>query len=1052
MEFKILGPLEAWDQGRRVPLGPPQQQAVLAVLLLNAGRVVSVDRLVDELWSDAPPATVGAVLQVYVSRLRRALRGGQDPATQRPLLLTERPGYRLLVSPDQVDANRFERLVERGRRALADDEPEQAAATLRQALALWHGPALADLAAKLTRQTMTARLDEGRVAALEDRIDADLGCGRHHQLVGELVELAARHPLRERLHAQLMLALYRSGRHAEALGVYRDTRRELVENFGVEPGAELQRLQRAVLVADPTLEWRPPRHQRGRRTPPAAPVPPRHLPPDITTFTGRREELDRLCDLLTSKRATPVSISAVDGTAGIGKSALAIHAAHRVAAGFLDGQLYADLHGSTAGLAPREPSEVLARFLRSLGVDGKHVPTDLEEASAMFRSLMADRQLLVLLDNAASAAQIRPLLPAAPGCGVLVTSRQVLGALDDAVHLHLDVLAPAEAEDLLARISGPARIAAEPEAAATVARLCGGLPLALRIAGAKLAIRPHWSIAHLAERLADERRRLDELRAADLDVRAAFMVSYEGCTGEQRRALRLLGLLDAPDFAGWVLAALLDIPVDAAEDLAERLVDTRLLEVAGGGPARYRFHDLLRLYARERAHAEEPEAGRAAALERALGAWLTLAEHANAQLHPGGLRRPIDGVVARPPDPGAVAAAERDPLGWFEREHAALVAACGQAHAGQHAALTCALAAALAGYFGAHSHWEDWQRTHELALDAARRAGNRRAEASMLRGLGDLRQEQARWEEAVACHQEALLVFADLDDQHQQAATLYALGEAYRDLCRDEEALDCYRRAMPVAAAVGDRHLQASTQLSQGIVRRDQGRLDQAVTCYVEALAILRTLGDRRCQAGALNSLGIARREQGRHAEAVACYEEALALLVALGDRRWQAALLRNLGVVHDDQGRAGEAVACYEEALAVFRTVGDRRWQAGTLLSLGDTHRAQGRFEPAGACYEEALATCRELGERRGEAATLDSLGQLHHDQRRFDDAARCYRQALATFQEIGARLREAELLERLGAALAAGGDQPAATAARRGAMAIRQELATPRAVPERH
>jgi DNA-binding SARP family transcriptional activator len=620
MEFRILGPLEARHDGRRLALGPPKQRAVLGVLLLYANHTVSVDRFVDGLWGEAPPATVAAMLQVYVSRLRRILRCGREHDTEGPKIVTERPGYRLLVEADKVDSHRFERLVEQGRRALADDEPEQAATILREALSLWRGPALADVASELVGQITTARLDETRLAAEEDRIEADLRCGRHHRVVSELKELVAVHPLRERPCGQLMLALYRSRRHVEALQFYQDTRRRLVDSFGIEPGAELQRLQRAILSADPALEWRPSRQQPAR-VELVAPVPPRQLPPDIGTFTGRQEELAWLCALLTRPTAAaPVVISAINGSAGIGKSALAVHAAHRLAERFSDGQLYVDLQGAATGLAPRESIEVLSLFLRSLGVDGKYIPGKVEEAAVLYRSLVSNRRMLILLDNAATVAQVRPLLPAGPGCGVLITSRQVLAALDATAHLRLDVLSPETAVDLLAQVAGPARVAAEPEAAARLTRLCGWLPLAVRIAGAKLAGRPHWSVARLADRLADERWRLDELRVGDLDVRAAMKVSYEGCAKEERRAFRLLGMLDAPDFAPWVLAALLAVPLATAEDLAERLVDARLLEAARQDPAgqtRYRFHELLRLYARERLHDEEPEPARQAALKRA---------------------------------------------------------------------------------------------------------------------------------------------------------------------------------------------------------------------------------------------------------------------------------------------------------------------------------------------------------------------------------------------------------------------------------------------------
>jgi DNA-binding SARP family transcriptional activator len=619
MEFRILGPLEVWEHGRVVALGGPKQRALLATLLLHANHVVSADRLIDELWGDQPPATADNLLQGYVSQLRRRLPTRQDGRTPRQMLVTRSPGYVLRIERSLLDVHRFEQLVEMARLAMAEGAPERAADALRKALALWRGPALGDVAVEGVCRSEVTQLEERRITALEERIEADLRLGRHVDLTGELQALVVENPLRERLRAQLMFALYRSGRQAEALGVYRDARRVLTEELGLEPGPALQRLEHGILAADPALELPPPALVADG-PPVAADGPPCHLPPDVADFTGREHLLAGLRRLLwrePGQRATAVLVAAVSGKAGVGKSAVAIRVAQQLRPRYPDGQLYVNLRGTEAhALAP---ADVLASFLRALGVDEAAVPDGLEERVRRYRARLADRRVLVVLDNAAGEAQVRPLLPPSAGCAALVTSRARLAGLEAAHQVALEVMQPGEAVELLARVAGAERVAAEPAAARTIARLCGDLPLAVRIAGAKLAARPHWRLAHLAERLGDERRRLDELCAGDLEVRASFAASHQGQDTAMRRAFRLLGLLETPSFAAPAAATMLDVTVSEAEDLLERLVEAHLLEVGGqdaGGRTSYRFHDLLRIFARERLRVETPVADRQAALRR----------------------------------------------------------------------------------------------------------------------------------------------------------------------------------------------------------------------------------------------------------------------------------------------------------------------------------------------------------------------------------------------------------------------------------------------------
>jgi DNA-binding SARP family transcriptional activator len=616
VEFRLLGPVEVHADGQQLPIPGPIQRGLLAILALHANRVVASHELQASMWGPVPPATARRSLQWQVWRLRRLL----GPQADR--LVYRAPGYLLRVQPGELDLARFQQLADQGRERLAAGDAERAGRLLGAALRLWRGQALEDVqVAALAEQR--ARLDQRRLAVLEDRVQADLDGGRHNGLVPELEGLVADQPLRERLWELLMVALYRSGRQADALAAFRALRQRLVEQQGVEPSPPLQELHRRILAADPALLL--PAEAPGS-VQAAAPTPvPRQLPPDVAGFTGREPELAQLDQVLAAAgQDGPVVIGAIAGTGGIGKSALAVHAAHRLAGRFPDGQLYVDLHGATAGLEPLAPLEVLGRFLRALGMAPAAVPTELEEASGTFRSRVAGRRLLVVLDNAADAAQVAPLVPASPGCGVLVTSRQALASLDGATHLHLGILPAEEATRLLGRLAGQERVAAEPEAAAEVARGCGYLPLALRIAGARLAARPGWPVAALAERLADAQRRLDELEVAEAGVRASFAVSHRqlgaGDDALDRAAavaFGLLGLLDGPELGVPVVARLLDRPEEAAERVLERLVDAQLLETPS--PGRYRLHDLLRLYAREQASRQHPEPERAAALARALG-------------------------------------------------------------------------------------------------------------------------------------------------------------------------------------------------------------------------------------------------------------------------------------------------------------------------------------------------------------------------------------------------------------------------------------------------
>ena len=934
MLFRVLGCLETRTAGGGpVRLGAAKHRVLLAILLLEANKPVHAGRVMTALWPGRPPRSAAAVLRTYVSALRRSLG---LTSTGQAALLSVPGGYRLRVEPADLDLLVFADLHQRGRQALTGGDVAGAAELLRGALDLWRGQPLEDVPLDGEWIARLDELAEARLAAVEAWAEAALATGRHHDVAAELAPVVAAHPLRELLCEHWMLALYRAGRQADALGAYQRLRREMVAELGVEPGPALSLLLQRILDVDPAL--RPPAGH-------TSPVVPRQLPPGVTGFTGRGKEIDRLSRLLAA--AGTVAIAVVEGPGGIGKSALAVHVGHLVAHRFPDGQLYVDLQGATAGPAPLAPMAALGRLLRALGVSGDEVPDTVAEASAVFRALTAGSRLLVVLDNAGDAAQVRPLLPAGAGCAVLVTSRQVLATLDSATHLQLDVLAPRESLALLGSLVGATRIAADSAGAARIAELCGHLPLALRIAAARLAARPSWPAGALAARLADASRRLDELQFADLGVRASFQVSYQSIVDrELAAAYPLLSVLDGPELSLSVAARLLDRDERWTEESLERLVDARLLETPV--PHRYRLHDLLRLFARELAEQIHPPAARAAAVSRAVEWYTATAWETFRLLRPGDTRLGAVGGM-RFADAGTA-------LAWLEAERANLVATVRQ---GQ----SVALAQALFAFFQVRSHWHDLIAVNQVALAAARRAGDLAAQAQACCDLNVAYDLRGRYDQAIRYLTEGLRIFRLLGDKRGQGACLNGLGVVYDS----------------------------------------QQRYAEAKACLEQSLAVRAELADRRGQALSLNNLGVVHKRLDQHEAALGCYERALVLSEQLGDHRLRAGVLTNVGEVYEWQGRGAEALACHERSMRLFRRLGDRQGQALNLGNRGRLYQHGGDYRQARACLEECLAIQRELGDRRGQAECLQQLGAL---LAQFGDTAQAHarwRAALVIFTDLG-------------------------------------------------
>jgi DNA-binding SARP family transcriptional activator len=944
MEFCLLGPLVVRRDGVVVEVPAGKQRAVLAALLLSAGRVVAVGDLAETVWGDNPPTSARVTLQNYVKRLRHAL-GDAD----RTLIITRPQGYQISVTRDDLDVGRFEALQCGAREAVRHGDWQGAADQLRAALSLWRGEPLADTGSELLMLRQAPRLAEMRAQAVEACIDADLRLGRHREAITELRQLAAAYPLRERLHAQLMLALYRCGRQAEALAAYRQARRTIVAELGVEPGPELRELHERMLAADPGLmtvglapaaaaaaDGAPPgnaghvgANAPGQRPPRQPLVVPRQLPPPVRHFVGRAGELKALAGLLEQAAGASardstggmVVISAIGGTAGVGKTALAVHFAHQVAERFRDGQLYVNLRGFDPSGTPLTPADAVRGFLGALGVPLEHVPASPDAQAALYRSLLSGRQMLILLDNARDAAQVRPLLPGSPGCLVLVTGRSKLVGLVAAESAHpimLDVLSDVESADLLARRIGAERVAREPAAAAELTGLCARLPLALALTAARAAAHLGFPLAALAAELRDARQRLDVLETGEPagDVRAVFSWSYQHLTAPAARMFRLLGVHPGPGITVPVAASLAAAPAGAVRrELGELTAAGLLSEHA---PGRYAFHDLLRAYAAEQAAEQDDDSLRRAAIGRMLDHYLHTAYAAALLANP--TREPI---ALGAPQPGAAPehlAGDGEALAWFQAEHQVLLAAIELAAASGFDAHAWQISWCLAYFLDTRGDWHNLAITQSTALAAGRRLGDKGAQASAHTFLGRARRRIGCYDDARSSFQRALRLFRQVGDHvgqagtHQDMAQLYAQQGHYRDaLGHVTQALDLYRAAGRRSGG------QAEALNNAGWCHAQLGDHDQALGCCQQALELNRAFGDKPGEAATLDSLGYAHHHLGHHNEAIACYRHSIGLLREVGNPWGEAIVLTHLGDSHHALGDTGGARGTWKQALAIL-------------------------------------------------------------------------------------------------------------------------------------
>ena len=951
MRFRLLGPLEirAGEDWRGI--GAPKWRSVLATLLIHSGQIVSADTLISEVWGDTPPARAANLISIYVLRLRRLL----DDEDSR-LLVTRAPGYQLLLTSSDTDALVFEAMVRDGRRAFAAGDPAGAASQLTEALALWHGLPLADVPPTPLVEAEAERLNELHLGAIELRITADLACGGHAQAVAEIRRLLADHPLREGLWLLLMQALDGAGRHAEALEVYGRARDAISEQLGVDPGAELRQFHAELLAKDSappagtisagTVTARPRKQEEpepadsvpdppraagrpGRGARPGGPSP-EQLPADVADFTGRDEQVNHLCGLLAgagpgaSSDPGAVRIAVVAGAGGLGKTSLAVHAAHRVRRKFPDGQLYVDLLGATPN--PLPAGDVLARFLRDLGVDGRDIPVDEAERAARYRTTLARRRMLVVLDNARDAAQVRPLLPGTASSAVLVTTRSRMPDLASTKLVDLNVLDDDEALKLFVKVVGEDRAAAEPEATAELLDACVGLPLAIRICAARLATRSGWSIQAMAERLRDVHRRLDEMRVGDLAVRASFQVSFASLPASEdtksvdpAHAFRLLGLWQGSTISSAAAAALFGTQEFLAADALETLVDAHLLESTA--PDRYKFHDLLRVYSSERAAADLLAPEREAAISRLLTWYMRTADAAATAVLPHRYNMPLEPEDSDQPPLGFSAA--EDALAWYDSERANLVAATGQASATGLHEIAWRLPAPLFPVFNSRDNWADLISTHLIALESARRVGNRQGEAWVLNNLG-LALGFTGNTEGNDYIEQALAIRHEVGDRMGEAQAANNLADAYQRLGRADDALGLLRRALDLNRDVGNRYGEGVALTNLGAALLDVDRAAEAIDPLQQARRTFAEIEHPDGAGYALYCLGRCYLSLGRDADALDCLRQALTSHRTAGNWHRQAVTLRLLGRAQVRNDLVAEARESWTRAAALFDELGD--------------------------------------------------------------------------------------------------------------------------------
>ena len=989
--FGLLGPLSVRADGVAVPIPPGKQRVLLAALLLQAGQTVTTGQLAEMLWGEAQPRAAAVTLQNYVMRLRRALGPGRDR------IETRRGGYLIHVVAGELDVSVMEEALAAAHRGARAGAWPDAAAHASAALALWRGDPLCDVDSDVLTAGEVLRLTELRFQARELRLEAGLQLGGHAELVTEAGRLAEQVPLREHPRVLLIHALHGCGRRAEALLAYQDARRVLVEELGCEPGPELQAVHAQILADNHARVLAPPRQL------PEVPVP-QQLPAAVAGFTGRDAELTALDALLAEPPAGTLPtmlITAIGGTAGVGKTALAVHWAHHAAGWFPDGQLYVNLRGYD----PDEPvavAEALAGFLQALGVPGQQIPDGTQDRASLYRSRLAGRRMLVLLDNARDAGQVRPLLPGAPGCAAIVTSRDALAglvAVDGARRVDLDVLPVEDAIGLLRSLIG-SRVGEDPDAAAGLARLCARLPLALRIAAELGAARPEAALADLVAELTSSQLDLLDAGEDHADVRAVFSWSHSQLPGDVAASFALLGLHPGADLDVPAMAAFTGANAGQASQVLGRLHRASLVQATA--PGRYGMHDLLRAYAREQATARDTNGLSEKALARLFDYYLAAAAAAMDIMFPAEARgRPrVAATAAALPDmPG-----QADARAWLDTERAnlvAVVAHCASHHRSSHAT---AMARTLHRYLLDGSHLPEAHTIYSHTLQAARESGDLSAEASALHGLAGIRLKKGHFRDAAGHYQAALERYRQCADRAGEARVLSNLGVTEFQLHNHRAAAGYYRQATAAYQDAHDSLGAAGALCGLANAETELGSYDQAAEHLQRALPVLRKAEDHCREARALEGMGELNLRRSQLTKAAGFFTQALSLYRRLDNPAGVANGLFSLGQVSVRQRDYRQATGHLWQALAMFRQAGDQYGETLALRTLAEALQGDGQPVAARAELQTALQLASETGNTYQQASVHRDLAESHHTAGEQEQACRHWEQALDLYAQIGA------------------------------------------------
>ena len=1027
MEFRALGPIELWSAGRRHDLGRARARSILAMLLLTPRALVPVETLIDRLWDTQPPAKARDSLSVYVARLRASLRQAVGDDVR---LVGRAQGYVLEVDPETVDVHRFRRLRRQADSLAASGDYEQAAGLLREADGLWRGQALAGIGGDWAARMRDA-LEEERRAAILERVGCELELGQHADLVGELRQMLVQYPSDETLVAHQMTALCRSGRPADALSLYRETRSRLVEEQGTEPGAMLSELHQRILSRDSGLAVRP----SGRRS--AGTAPPDTLPPETAEFVGRDRELASL----TGEHGGIPGIAIIEGMPGVGKTVLAVRAARLVSGQYPDGTLYLNLHSNDPGSPSLDPAEALHRLLEMMSVPAAQIPETVGERTALWRAHLSRRRAVVILDDAAGHDQIGPLLPVTSRCLILITTRRRLPDFGGR-SLTLDVLPADEAITLFRRIIGESRAADADQIAAAV-ELCGRLPLAIQLTAGRIAQDGPPGLSGLIDELSHSPARLGDTGVAAPEVTAAFDLSYRALEPDHQQFFRRLGVSPCASFSLLAAAALGGCTLAEAEKALGALLDYHLLTQTPDG--QFRFHDLIHGYATTRATVDDPGTGQRQAVSRLLDYYLHTTDRANRVLHP--LRRRAPGPPAQLPAGGPPLGTPEDAAAWLESEWRNILQAA--RYAGRHEwKHKCAdLIDLLADFMEIRAYWDEAAAAHALALQASRDIADPARIARAALALSAVRQQTGQHEAAIPLAEEAAAIYRSLADRSGEAGALDQIGQAHQRTARSREALAYFEEARILYRAAADPRGVADTLSHSGIACWYLGRYPEANASMREALSLYRDVGDRRGEAKVHNNLGPVHLSNGYHRDALDAYQRSLQIFREIGGPQNEAILHHNIGSVHRYKGSYEEALAACRRALTIYRDIGDLPHEAEVLNDIGAIYQSASCYDEALVHHQRARLIAEDIGNLSQQLVALRMIADICRGSGRYGEALDHYHAALRLSREIGEPYEEGKILEGIAEAMLDTQRFDAARIALRQALDIFERLGVPEA-----